>query len=961
MYESTSAAPVPSPRPKSEFITTAVPPPRRTLPPPPPMPTIADTPSSSAHAPPRRPIPTIPEVAPVHKLAVPPKRTLPPSPTPPTTPPTSASDSSYYPKSPAVPPRTPSTSASTGTDRPIPSPPMTEARPTPAPRPVSTYSLGRSSTTSRPPSIASLTLPERSESPPPMPKIVLPPKKPVSTLPTPTVPQETATPAPEPIKRPISSVRAMAESLETQTPSSETSRRVLPPSAIKVMLEPTDRSTPAPPARPTPTAVPNHSTTAPPALQRSTTVPWKQKVLDAKALEPIPEPILTPVRRVPPPPPRSSTLPWKTKTEVTPEPPVAPARTRAPAVVPGEPAVEESHVAETHIPPKPRRFPTTPVPQPKATETHEQPPTLPSRPTLPARPKAPVTEEPQRQPSPERPSLPARPVLPQRPGVPQTQRPPQLPTTERPPPLPRTGRPALPQTERPPTLPQTDRPLLPQRPSLPSRTPRTEEPAAPAQAASTSPLPDSYAIVKSHSHAVTHEFNGERLNLKDVDFSYIDDHALGCPPSEEESLARLSYYLTSPFPGDQVAQLRAIFAWVGYNIKYDFKAAYGGGRRGDQSAVGVLRTKLSVCEGYANLFKALSDEQGLGVSMVSGDARGLGCKVGSDSLGEGHAWNKVTINGEHLLIDSTWGGAPNSSQDGQPIQQKRLASGYFLARPHRMIYSHWPRDPRDQCLDPPLPEHVYRVLPFRKMGSWSLGTNLHEDSFGHTRYTDNDFFEVQLRLKKPPAGSYLPTLNAKLKWTRTAQEDQAPIVWTGEDAKYTYMSVRSVCPTAGDGELNIYGIGFDPEFRGGYRGMDTVASLRIVNHGDGSNYRPTVTTFPSYNLLYSVEEPILSNIPADTTQAIRVHVYSVLPGGSLPKDLTIRKDGESQAVRAVGGFASMFGGGGGGDEGGGNCNTIPKTGPFTYELQRTFQPGAYKITFPMGMGAYGFLAEFDVV
>ena len=139
--------------------------------------------------------------------------------------------------------------------------------------------------------------------------------------------------------------------------------------------------------------------------------------------------------------------------------------------------------------------------------------------------------------------------------------------------------------------------------------------------------------------------------------------------------------------------------------------------------------------------------------------------------------------------------------------------------------------------------------------------------------------------------------------------------------------------------------------------MDIIASLRIVNSGNGENYRPIVKSYTTATMLFSVEEPVLSNLPAGTLQTIRVHVYSVLPGGSLPRELSIHKDGETQGARAFGGFASLLGGGG---DSGGNSNTIRKTGAFTYELQRTFQPGTYKITYPLPMG-YGFLASFDVV
>ncbi|KAI8596520.1 hypothetical protein EDD21DRAFT_312037, partial [Dissophora ornata] len=171
-----------------------------------------------------------------------------------------------------------------------------------------------------------------------------------------------------------------------------------------------------------------------------------------------------------------------------------------------------------------------------------------------------------------------------------------------------------------------------------------------------------------------------------ADFSVMDDHARACPKSEEESIARLSYYLTLPFPGDQVAQLRTIFTWIAQNIQYNL-SGFLSGNRGDNSAEGVLRNKTGVCAGFANLFSALADQQQLGVTQVTGMARGYGIEIGGDSLGGGHAWSAVTINGECLLIDSTWGAGLDDPATGEP---KMFKPFYFLMRPEHIIYSHWP-------------------------------------------------------------------------------------------------------------------------------------------------------------------------------------------------------------------------------------------------------------------------------
>jgi len=444
---------------------------------------------------------------------------------------------------------------------------------------------------------------------------------------------------------------------------------------------------------------------------------------------------------------------------------------------------------------------------------------------------------------------------------------------------------------------------------------------------------------------VTREFNGERLDLKHVDFSYIDDHARACPRSEEESIARLAYYLTSPFHGDQVAQLRSIYAWICFNIVYDFHAAYGGGVRGDQRAEGVLRSKTSVCEGYSNLFYALSEQHGLGVSKVHGDAKGMGYKQESGKLGEGHAWNRVTINGEHLLIDSTWGGALNNNPGEQitDMAKKKIRNGYFLARPHRMIYTHWPTSKEDQCLDPPLPESIYRQLPTRKIGSWEAGINLHGYSFNHTLYTDDDYFEVQLRAKKQPWAIAPARLCVKLKWA--GEEKMVNAIWTSEDEKYHYLTVKTFCPSAGSGDLVVYG---GPYLPGAELGQtyENIVSIRVVNSGTGSNYGEPIKTYMAPGYTHSIAEPLKGPVQAGVPQRVCVHIYHTVDV-PLPSELIFYSAGDPPRMRRDGGCGRPE-------------DVIPQTGPSTYETERTFYPGSYNISIWTGQ-SFIFLGGFDVV
>ncbi|MCL2492676.1 MAG: hypothetical protein FWF33_01375, partial [Clostridiales bacterium] len=71
-----------------------------------------------------------------------------------------------------------------------------------------------------------------------------------------------------------------------------------------------------------------------------------------------------------------------------------------------------------------------------------------------------------------------------------------------------------------------------------------------------------------------------------------------------------------------------------------------------QNATGVLLKGTGVCASYASAFKALADQAGLPAMYVTGTVL---------SSGDGHAWNKVQLNGSWLIVDSTWNDAGSSS------------------------------------------------------------------------------------------------------------------------------------------------------------------------------------------------------------------------------------------------------------------------------------------------------------
>jgi transglutaminase/protease-like cytokinesis protein 3 len=79
------------------------------------------------------------------------------------------------------------------------------------------------------------------------------------------------------------------------------------------------------------------------------------------------------------------------------------------------------------------------------------------------------------------------------------------------------------------------------------------------------------------------------------------------------------------------------------NVAYDIKA-YKTNKFTEQTAELVLKSKLGVCEGYANLYQALCHEVGIKCEKVLGISKGHGYYPGCEIPTEpSHAWNIIEL------------------------------------------------------------------------------------------------------------------------------------------------------------------------------------------------------------------------------------------------------------------------------------------------------------------------------
>ncbi len=98
----------------------------------------------------------------------------------------------------------------------------------------------------------------------------------------------------------------------------------------------------------------------------------------------------------------------------------------------------------------------------------------------------------------------------------------------------------------------------------------------------------------------------------------------------------------------------AIFYWVAKNIQYDESFFYTVSDYGPETIKNILKTKKTICLGYAQLMDSFCLLAGINNVTVFGFAKGRYYDVGDSIYGHNHAWNAVRLDGLWYLYDATW-------------------------------------------------------------------------------------------------------------------------------------------------------------------------------------------------------------------------------------------------------------------------------------------------------------------
>ena len=185
--------------------------------------------------------------------------------------------------------------------------------------------------------------------------------------------------------------------------------------------------------------------------------------------------------------------------------------------------------------------------------------------------------------------------------------------------------------------------------------------------------------------------------LKTIDnlpFHEIDAHMRECPSSEESSIENIAAYINRKAKTD-LDKARGVYVWITKNISYNDKG-YNSKNYGDNSAEGVLKSRVGVCAGYASLFEALAKNTGIEVISIVGYAKGIDYEEGDHFSESNHAWNAVKIDNSWRIFDACWGeGAGRTDKKGRLISIKEFNDHWFNVPPSQAVFTHFPENPME--------------------------------------------------------------------------------------------------------------------------------------------------------------------------------------------------------------------------------------------------------------------------
>ena len=275
-----------------------------------------------------------------------------------------------------------------------------------------------------------------------------------------------------------------------------------------------------------------------------------------------------------------------------------------------------------------------------------------------------------------------------------------------------------------------------------------------------------------------------------------DELATSIPDADQTDVAAVGRYFASRIT-DPHRLAKALHDYVVLRLSYDTPTSLLKGedlaRRPSQEADAVFAAKTAVCEGYARLYTALGKAAGLDVAFVTGYIRDAHRRPSADAVSdeavkqalEGflHAWNAVKLDGQWVLVDTTWDDPVSS--DGK----ENYSTTYLFTPPNLFVYDHLPEEPAWQLVAKPLGAGEFARQPLLSPYVGRIGVVLQDPARSQVSVDDG---ELDITFGNP----FHATLDAMI--------DRAPSGCTAIPSDSLTTHVKCRVP-AGQHEIELFG------------------------------------------------------------------------------------------------------------------------------------------------------------
>ena len=288
-------------------------------------------------------------------------------------------------------------------------------------------------------------------------------------------------------------------------------------------------------------------------------------------------------------------------------------------------------------------------------------------------------------------------------------------------------------------------------------------------------------------------------------------------------------------------------------LSYD-AANYWAGTVPEQTLTYVLLTKKAVCEGYANVFKALCDAIGIQCEKVHGYSRGVGYSNGAyeDPTKSNHAWNIVKLEGAWYIVDCTW---DSGHMEGR-VSVKDYNTTWLFADPKYFICTHFPTDDATQQLM----KNIVSAAGFRKLPAFRPNIADVADLLTFPQ-KENSLTNGQCVISYKAKNGGKLSVNLKDSADETIFRD---FTYTDSDTTNIFVSL----PTSGTYKISVfvYKNGSNKgDWGGDFAVTSTVAGSSITSLSDEQKQGLIASTTPFPKSLISSEDTyIASNNTAST-------------------------------------------------------------------------------------------------